>query len=234
MNNIKNGQSAAKQILQKPIKGWEDLYEITNDGRIWSIRSHKYLVPKKDKDGYQMITLSNLKQRTYRIHRLVAETFIDNINDCKEVNHKDFNRTNNWFCNLEWVSQEQNDTWNKLHGHHSRYGIQKAYTFTNVYNNNSFTVLGFRNVLQQLGGSKRNFMNMVHKYANTGMYILNGRFKGLRIDSEDLKVQRLENNLVDSSESKCKTPVLGEDIVCSAVKAAAVNNGCTSNAVQRT
>ena len=61
MNNIKNGQSAAKQILQKPIKGWEGLYEITNDGRIWSIRSHKYLVPKKDKDGYQMITLSNLK-----------------------------------------------------------------------------------------------------------------------------------------------------------------------------
>ena len=213
MNNIENGQSAAKRILQKPIKGWENLYEITNDGRVWSIRSHKYMSPKIDQDGYKFITLSNKVQRTYKIHRLVAEAFIDDSDTTKEVNHKDFNRSNNWFENLEWVSQEQNDQYNKLYGHHGRYEIQKAYTFTNVYNNNSFTILGFRNILKQFGGSKRNFMDMIHKYANTGMYIRNGKFKGLRIDSEDLKVQRLVNNDVDSSESKCETPSSGEDIV---------------------
>ena len=40
-----------------------------------------------------------------------------------------------------------------------------------------------------------------------------GIFKGLRIDSEYLEVQRLENNLVGSSEPKCGTPIKGEDIV---------------------
>lgn len=213
MNN-ENGQSAAKQILVKPIKGWEDRYSITNDGRVYSYFSNKYLKPVFDKDGYATVNLSRDNVvRKYRIHRLVAETFVDNPNNKQEVNHKDFNRSNNWFENLEWVTQEENDDWNKLHGHKGRYNIQKAYTFTNVFNGNSFTILGFKNVLKQFGGSKRNFIDRVQKYANTGAYIKYGRFKGLRIDTEDLKVQRLVSNDVPSSEGKCGTSQVDEDIV---------------------
>jgi len=82
-----------------------------------------------------------------------------------------------------------------------------------VFNGNSFTILGFKNVLKQFGGSKRNFIDRVQKYANTGAYIKYGRFKGLRIDVEDLKVQRLVNNDVPSSEGKCGTSHVDEDIV---------------------
>ncbi|MBO5632566.1 MAG: NUMOD4 motif-containing HNH endonuclease [Aeriscardovia sp.] len=213
MNN-ENGQSAAKQILTKPIKGWEDKYSITNDGRVYSYFSNKYLKPVFDKDGYATVNLSRDNVvRKYKIHRLVAETFVDNPNNKQEVNHKDFNRSNNWFENLEWVTQEENDDWSKLHGHNGRYDIQKAYTFTNVFNGNSFTILGFKNVLKQFGGSKRNFIDRVQKYANTGAYIKYGRFKGLRIDTEDLKVQRLVSNDVPSSEGKCGTSQVDEDIV---------------------
>ena len=214
MNNIENGQSAAKQIVSKPIKGWEDRYSITNDGKVYSYISGRYLNKGFDKDGYALVTLSrdNYK-RTYRVHRLVAETFIDNPDNKEEVNHKDFNVKNNWFENLEWVTQKENDDWNKLHGHHGRYDIQKAYTFTNVFNGNSFTILGFKNVLKQFGGSKRNFIDRVQTYANTGSYIKCGRFKGLRIDVEDLKVQRLVQSDVEPSGSKCKAPQEGEDIV---------------------
>ena len=203
MNN-ENGRSAAKQILIKPIRGWEDKYSITNDGRVYSYFSNKYLNPVLDKDGYATVNLSRDGiSRKYKIHRLVAEAFVDNLNDKNEVNHKDFNRSNNWFENLEWVTQEENDDWNKLHGHRGRYDIQKAYTFTNVFNGNSFTILGFKNVLKQFGGSKRNFIDRVQKYANTGAYIKCGRFKGLRIDTEDLKVQRLTPNQgVGSSDPK--------------------------------
>lgn len=214
MNNIENGQSAAKQIVSKPIKGWEDRYSITNDGEVYSYISGRYLNKGFDKDGYALVTLSRDNyRRTYRVHRLVAETFIDNPDNKEEVNHKDFNVKNNWFENLEWVTQKENDDWNKLHGHKGRYDIQKAYTFTNVFNGNSFTILGFKNVLKQFGGSKRNFMDRVQKYANTGSYIKNGRFKGLRIDTEDLKVQRLVQSDVEPSGSKCKAPHAGEDIV---------------------
>lgn len=213
MNN-KNGQSAAKQIEERPIKGWEGYYTITNDGRVYSIRSGRYLDKGSDKDGYKLVTLSaNGIKRTYRIHRLVAETFIENPSNKNEVNHKDFNKQNNWFENLEWVTQKENDDWNKLHDRRGRYDIQKAYTFTNVFNGKSFTILGFKNVLKQLGGSKRNFMHMIQKYANTGAYIKSGKFKGLRIDTEDLKVQRLVNNDVASSEAKCETSHADEDIV---------------------
>ena len=209
-----NGQSAAKQILTKPIKGWEDKYSITNDGRVYSYFSNKYLKPVFDKDGYATVNLSRDNVvRKYKIHRLVAETFVDNPNNKQVVNHKDFNRSNNWFENLEWVTQEENDDWSKLHGHNGRYDIQKAYTFTNVFNGNSFTILGFKNVLKQFGGSKRNFIDRVQKYANTGAYIKYGRFKGLRIDTEDLKVQRLVSNDVPSSEGKCGTSQVDEDIV---------------------
>lgn len=203
MNN-KNGQSAAEQIISKPIKGWEDRYEITNDGRVYSIFSGRYLQKSFDKDGYTLVTLSrDGKHRTYRVHRLVAEAFIDNPDNKEEVNHKDFNVKNNWFENLEWVTQKENDDWNKLHGHRGRYDVQKAYTFTNVFNGRSFTILGFKNVLKQFGGSKRNFIDRVQKYANTGSYIKSGRFKGLRIDTEDLQVQRLTlNQGVEPSGSK--------------------------------
>ena len=214
MKNIENGQSAAKQILSKPIKGWEDRYSITNDGKVYSYISGRYLDKGFDKDGYALVTLSrDGYKRTYRVHRLVAETFIDNPDNKSEINHKDFNRKNNWFENLEWVTQEENDQWSKLHGHAGRYDIQKAYTFTNVFNGKSFTILGFKEVLKQFGGSKRNFIDRVQKYANTGAYIKCGRFKGLRIDVEDLKVQRLVQQNVESSDSKCKASLQDEDIV---------------------
>lgn len=228
MNNIKNGQSAAEQIISKPIKGWEDRYSITNDGKVYSYISGRYLHKGFDKDGYALVTLSRDNyRRTYRVHRLVAETFVDNSENKAEINHKDFNRKNNWFENLEWVTQKENDDWSKLHGHHGRYDIQKAYTFTNVFNGNSFTILGFKNVLKQFGGSKRNFIDRVQKYANTGAYVKVGRFKGLRIDVEDLKVHRLAPNQgVGSSDPKYwNSSDEEEDIVKSLSKDKAVNNG---------
>lgn len=218
MNNIENGQSAAKQILVKPIKGWEDLYTISSDGKVYSIRSQKYLKPRLSLDGYERVALSRGRayRKEYRVHRLVAEAFIDNPNNLPVVNHKDFNKLNNYIENLEWCTDYENvhhaidngrfGILNKMKNRSKesgRYINYKAYTFTNVFNNKSFTIIGIKNVAKQFGCSYKLVKAILVKYANTGAYVKQGYFKGLKIDSEYLKVQRLTPNQgVESSDSK--------------------------------
>jgi hypothetical protein len=56
-----------------------------------------------DKSGYMVVTLygPNSKAYGYKVHRLVAMTFISNPNNLPQVNHKDFDRINNCIDNLE-------------------------------------------------------------------------------------------------------------------------------------
>ena len=49
-----------------------------------------------------------IKQKQYRVHRLVAKTFIPNPDGLTDVNHIDGNKTNNTVDNLEWVSHQDN------------------------------------------------------------------------------------------------------------------------------
>lgn len=216
-----------KQIFMKPIKGWEDLYKITEDGKVYSIRKGIFLKPRLSMDGYNRVCLCNDKQRReYRISRLVAETFIDNPSDKQQVNHKDFNRQNDAVDNLEWVTSDENI---KYSFNQKRYSIPqnyKAYTFTNVYNGKSFTIIGINNVAKQFHCTAKNFKAIITKYANTGLYIKQGIFKGLRVDSEYLRVHRLTPNQgVGSSDPKCwKSSLEDCDIVNSALKDAAASN----------
>ena len=105
----------------KHIEGYEGLYEVSNYGKVRSLdrivkgrwgkqnRQKKNLVPVKDKDGYLIITLcKDGKQKTAKIHRLVAQTFIPNINKLPCINHKDENKQNNQINNLEWCTFKYN------------------------------------------------------------------------------------------------------------------------------
>ena len=97
-----------KEIF-KDIKNYEGLYQVSNLGRVYSIRNNKILKPKLNRCGYLSV---NLKYKgshvTKSIHRLVAEAFIPNPNDFPQVNHKDEDKTNNCVDNLEWCSAKYN------------------------------------------------------------------------------------------------------------------------------
>ena len=115
-----------KNEIWKPIIGYEGYYEISNYGRVKSLSRpvykkdgsfHRYKketikCPKLTTDGYLAITLSvNGDNKTFLIHRLVASAFIDKPdknNEELEVNHKDLNRRNNYYENLEWISHKDN------------------------------------------------------------------------------------------------------------------------------
>lgn len=90
------------------IKGWED-YFVSNDGRIYSIRRNKLLKVWSQPGKYKRITLSKGgKYKSFTIHRLVATGFIPNPLNKKYVNHKDGNKNNCNYLNLEWCTQSEN------------------------------------------------------------------------------------------------------------------------------
>lgn len=87
-----------------PIKGFEE-YLIDLNGHIYSLKTEKHIKPRKDKDGYLII---NLNKVTQKIHRLVARTFIENLENKPQVNHKDGDKLNNNVNNLEWCTDKEN------------------------------------------------------------------------------------------------------------------------------
>jgi NUMOD4 motif/HNH endonuclease len=106
----------------RDIKGYEGMYQVSNFGRVKSLRRtytnsrgqvreipEKILKQKKNRCGYMVCSLSNMGDlREFTIHKLVATAFIFKEDGKVEVNHKDGNKTNNNTSNLEWVTKSEN------------------------------------------------------------------------------------------------------------------------------
>jgi hypothetical protein len=91
-----------------PIKGFEN-YLITKDGMLFSKKNNKYMCKNIKNTGYLQVNLyKNGKFKTKLIHRLVAETYINNPNNFKQVNHINGIKDDNRVENLEWVTAKQN------------------------------------------------------------------------------------------------------------------------------
>ena len=74
--------------IWKDVKGYEGLYQVSNLGRIKSLRTNRILKNIKDKDGYEIIFFSiHQNQKCFKIHRLVAEAFIPNPDNKPQVEH---------------------------------------------------------------------------------------------------------------------------------------------------
>lgn len=111
--------------IWKDIKNYEGLYQVSNFGRIRSldkliddyrgkeVRLIKGKVLKPfNRNGYYVISLTkNKKRNNYSVHRIVAQTFIKNVDNKPYINHLDYDRHNNRVDNLEWCTQKENINW---------------------------------------------------------------------------------------------------------------------------
>lgn len=104
----------------KDIKGYEGLYQISSDGKVYSKdryvkgRYSKRLIKGKalktylDKSGYERVDLyKNNHVSKCKVHRLVLITFDKERKDL-DVNHIDGNKLNNSIDNLEWCTRKEN------------------------------------------------------------------------------------------------------------------------------
>ena len=111
--------------IWKDVVGYEGLYQVSNLGRIKSkyrvITIHEkrgikerpqkeiYVIPTKDKKGYYRTSMCvGNKHICPLVHRVVAQAFIPNPYNKKEINHIDGNKENNKVDNLEWVTHLEN------------------------------------------------------------------------------------------------------------------------------
>lgn len=100
-------------------------YMVSRDGQVKTAKTGRILKPNIDARGYERVCLFKFnREKRYKVHRLVAITFIPNADNKPQVNHKDGNKRNNSVENLEWVTNEENmhhSRENGLHDGHRRF-----------------------------------------------------------------------------------------------------------------
>lgn len=91
------------------LKKINDKYKIDEYGAVFNTYTNKYLKQYDNGFGYKYVMLTlNGKYKQYKVHRLVAQAFIDNPDNKPFVNHLDCDRSNNYYKNLEWCTQKEN------------------------------------------------------------------------------------------------------------------------------
>lgn len=114
----------------KDIVGYEGLYQVSNLGRVKSLKRKVYAGRnrmrwqyerilsnnKTNGNGYIVVSLNKeSKSKNKYVHRLVAEAFLENPNNYKYINHKDQNTFNNNANNLEFCTAQYNSTYRDAH-----------------------------------------------------------------------------------------------------------------------
>ena len=97
--------------IWKDVVGYEEFYQVSDFGNVRKKSNQQIVSQYVNDNGYCITALYSKKEhkaKHYRVHRLVAEAFIENPECKRTVNHIDGNKTNNCASNLEWATHKEN------------------------------------------------------------------------------------------------------------------------------
>ena len=168
----------------RPIVGFEGEYEISSIGRVRSLDREiifndrrkrlfrgKVIAVNINPNGYKAVGLSRHHKNINKyIHKLVAESFIDNPNNYNVVNHIDGNKLNNCYTNLEWTTFSNNS----LHSYNilkqkkpKSNGAAIPVECYNVYTKETMLLKSIREVERVLKISKTHIRRILNTDKNT-------------------------------------------------------------------
>ena len=169
--------------IWKDIEGYEGLYQVSNLGRVKSLgnnksRKEKILKLRKNNKGYNIACLyKNNVKKYYSVHRIVANTFLENPNNYPCVNHKDENPLNNSIYNLEYCSYKYNNTYGTRIERFiksksiSIYCIERDKFYNSIKQASKELNIKSENIIQTLKGRQKQAKGYTFRYANQVLYI---------------------------------------------------------------
>lgn len=168
----------------KPIKDYEGFYEVSNKGNVRSLDREfinslgrrvvfkgTTLSPRYVNNYLAVVLNKQGTKTTKKIHRLVAETFLDNPNNLPCVNHKDEIKCNNEESNLEWCTHSYNQNYGTCRERIAKkrskpiFGVNRSSGFILELESTAKAIrLGFTDVTAVLGGRSKSTKNYIFMY----------------------------------------------------------------------
>lgn len=117
----------------RPVVGYEDLYEVSDHGRVFSVRTGKYLKAGMNRRHRHVALCRGDQGKSYRVHRLVMEAFIGPCPAGMETRHLDDDPDNNHLTNLVYGTRSENmldRVSNGTHHYAKRTACKNGHEFT--------------------------------------------------------------------------------------------------------
>ena len=157
----------------QPVKGYDGLYEVSDKGRVRSLKFGKEKILKPWNDGWGYLKINLCKDghvKILKVHRLVAKAFVPNPNNLETVNHKDEVKTNNVASNLEWMSPADNKRYsaNKAVQMFDKSTGELLATFPSLAEAERVTGIANGNISNCCLGNRKSAGGYIWKYAFSG------------------------------------------------------------------